>query len=352
LIPKTFTFETFGKGERNLKKIAELRLGDVAQGFFLIKEIECKTSTNNKKYLDITLADRTGEINAKFWDFHEPDEQYASYMLVKVRGQIVDWQNRLQYRIEKIRPATHEDGLNIEDFISAAPEKPEDMYHEVIDYIDKIINEDIQKIVKYIVLENREKLLIYPAAQKNHHAIRSGLLYHIKTMLLVGEELSKIYPVVNRDLLFAGIILHDIAKINEMNVCSIGLITDYTVEGQLLGHIVQGIKIIEQVAHKLKVNEEISLLLQHMLLSHHYEPEFGSPKRPMIPEAELLHYIDIIDARMYDMEKILGTVKEEQFSDRIWLLHNRRLYKHSLSHNKDKGEFDRENNISGKNKDC
>jgi len=313
------------------KCISQFKLGEVVQGFFLINDFNCKTSSNNKKYLDMTLVDRTGEINAKLWDCSEEDEiKFTAHMLVKVRGQIVDWQSRIQFKIEKIRPATDEDGLNIADFVPSAPVKPDVMFNSLLSFIQRIEHQDIKKLVMAIVMENRDLLLVYPAAKQNHHAVRSGLLYHTWKMLLVGEKLSDIYPQVNRDLLFAGIILHDIAKIDEMDTCDIGLITDYTVEGQLLGHIVQGIKKIDRAARELGVDEEISLLLQHMLLSHHYEPEFGSPKRPMIPEGELLHYIDMIDARMFDMEKALDSVERSKFSEKIWVLHNRRLYKAGL----------------------
>ena len=194
------------------------------------------------------------------------------------------------------------------------------MFELVEAYIEKIANKDIKMIVQVIMEENKEKILYYPAAKTNHHAIRSGLLYHIVRMLELAEKLSEIYPFVNRDLLFAGVILHDIAKIDEMDANPLGMVKDYTAEGQLLGHIVQGIKRVAQVGEQVGADEEISILLQHMILSHHYEPEFGSPKKPMIPEAELLHYIDIIDARMYDMENALMKIEPKQFTERIWVL--------------------------------
>jgi 3'-5' exoribonuclease len=179
--------------------------------------------------------------------------------------------------------------------------------------------------------EKEEQLMFYPAAKENHHAVVGGLLYHIISMLRAGEKLAEIYSWINKDLLYAGIILHDLAKIDEMEAGEIGLITEYTVEGQLLGHIIQGIKDIDRVAREEGADGEVSLLLQHMVLSHHYEPEFGSPKRPMIPEAELLHYLDMIDARMYDMRRVLDHVPPGGLSDRIWLLHNRRLYQNRLN---------------------
>jgi 3'-5' exoribonuclease len=313
------------------KKIREFQSGDLIQSFFLVKAAEYKTTNNNKSYLDLTLVDQTGEINAKLWDYNaEVDPQYAANMLVRVRGSISEWQNRLQLKIDKIRVAIEEDRLNIGDFVPVAPYSPEMMYAEIEKYMGMIRNTDIAKIVTTLVTNHKEKLWLYPAAKQNHHAVRSGLLYHITTMLKMGEKVSEVYVGLNRDLLFAGIILHDIAKTAEMNASELGIVSEYTVEGELLGHIIQGIKMIDQAAIEVGADQEVSLLLQHMILSHHYEPEFGSPKRPMIPEAEILHYLDIIDARMYDMGRALERVEDGEFSDKMWLLNNRKLYKSTI----------------------
>lgn len=321
----------------NYKKIAEINLDEkLIEGFYLIREISLKKANNGSNYLDFKLSDNTGEINAKLWECKEEDIQnYTENSIVKVRAQVNEWQGKKQLRIIKIRNITDDDNIRLEDYIQTAPYKPEKMYNIVQSYINKIKNEDIKLIVSEIIEKYKEKLLFYPAAKQNHHAIRSGLLYHVTRMLMTAEKMAEIYTNVNKDLLYAGIILHDIAKIDEMDASELGVVSEYTVEGQLLGHIIQGIKIIDNVAKSHGIKEEITILLQHMLLSHHYEPEFGSPKKPMIPEAELLHYIDIIDARMYDMEKALSTIKENELTDRIWILDNRRLYKSSLYNDND-----------------
>lgn len=315
------------------KKIVEFNIDERIEGFYLIKEIEAKTASNGNNYLDIRLSDNTGDINAKLWDCREEDIlNYSKNSIVKIRGDVSEWQGKKQLRVILIRLASDEDKINLEDYVQTAPYEPEDMYKQLQYYISKIENEDISRIVIEIVEEYKDRLLFYPAAKQNHHSIRSGLLYHIIRMLMTAERLIEVYSNINKDLLYAGIILHDIAKIDEMDANELGFVSEYTVEGQLLGHIIQGIKVIDNCAMKLGVNKEISILLQHMLLSHHYEPEFGSPKRPMIPEGELLHYIDIIDARMYDMEKALSNINANEFTDKIWILDNRRLYK-SVLHN-------------------
>ncbi len=248
--------------------------------------------------------------------------------MIKVRGVVVKWQNRLQLKIDRFRFTNENDKVNMEDFVQTAPYKPEEMFGEILKYIIQIKNRDIKEIVSRALNEKKEKLMYYPAAMKNHHSIRSGLLYHILTMLRLADKVREIYPFLRRDLLYAGIILHDLEKIEEMDANDLGIVSSYTVEGMLLGHIIQGVKMIERIGNEVNADPEIIVLLQHMILTHHYEPEFGSPKRPMIPEAEVLHYLDVLDARMYDMRKALENVGEGDFTDRIWSLHNRQLYKY------------------------
>lgn len=313
------------------KKINELQNGERIDGFFLVKSVELKISTNNKKYLDFTLADKTGDINAKLWELTEEEEnKYSQNTLVKVRGSVSTWQSNLQLKIEKIRETVQSDGVNINDFVPVAPLEPEFMYNEIFNYALNMKNEDIKNIVSAILEEKREKLMHYPAAKKNHHAIKAGLLYHVLTMLRAGEKLCEIYTFINKDLLFGGIILHDLAKLEEMEASNLGIVSEYTVEGQLLGHIIQGIKKLELVAEKVGADKEITMMLQHMILSHHYEPEYGSPVKPMFPEAELLHHLDIIDARMYDMKMVTSETEKGNFSERIYSLDGRKIYKPTI----------------------
>lgn len=313
-------------------KIVEFKPGDEIQGFFMIKETEIKTTTTNKSYLDMILMDQSGEINAKVWDTTVViNHVFEKDTIVKVRGSVSLWQNRNQLKVNKIRNVTEEDKVKLEDYVPCAPFNPTEMYEEILKFSNEIKNVDIKKIVTVILEEKHEKLLYYPAAKSNHHAIRSGLLYHILRMLQTGRALSTVYTELNTDLIYAGIILHDIAKIDEMNSNTLGIVTEYSKEGQLLGHLIQGIKDIDRVARENSIDNEVVLVLEHMILTHHYEPEFGSPKKPMLPEAELLHYIDMIDARMYDMNKVLNQVDEGEFSEPVWVLDKRRLYKTSIS---------------------
>jgi 3'-5' exoribonuclease len=211
--------------------------------------------------------------------------------------------------------------------VPTAPIPADAMLNEILSFVESMDNYDIKILVKALIEDYREQLMFYPAAKSNHHAIKSGLLYHILRMLRSAKALGSVYHNINLDLVYAGVILHDIEKINEMNASEVGVVEDYTKEGQLLGHIIMGIKRIDRKAESLGVDPELSLLIQHMILTHHYEPEFGSPKKPLIPEAEVLHYLDMIDARMYDMNKALRDVQEDGFTDPIFVLDRRRLYK-------------------------
>jgi len=313
-----------------IKKISEIKKGDRIEGFFVIKSVDSKVSNNSNtnKYMDFNLGDATGDINAKLWECNEELENtFKQNILVKIKGSVNEWRGKLQLKIEMIRLAEEKDEVEICDYVAVAPYSPEKMYDDVLNYLSKIKNLDIQNIVTNILSDNEEKLMHYPAAKSNHHSIRSGLLYHTTTMLKAGEKLSEIYTFLNMDLLYAGIILHDIGKIYEMNASDLGIVTEYTVEGQLIGHIVQGIKMIETASLQVKADKEVTMLLQHMVLSHHYEADYGSPKKPMIPEAEMLHHLDIMDARMYDMNKALTDTEEGKFSERIWSLDNLSIYK-------------------------
>lgn len=310
--------------------IKDFKVGQRIKGVYLIKSVAVKiTNSNNKKYLDITLSDKTGDINAKLWDLKEDfnNNEFVENTLVCVKGCVLSWQSIMQLKLESISNDFDRENINISDYVKCAPIDSNEMFNELHKIVSSFKNDDIRNILLEILSIKKEKLLYYPAAKSNHHSIKGGLLYHILSMIKLGEKICELYSIVNKELLFAGIILHDIEKTEEMNSSELGIVSTYTVEGQLLSHLIQGITLVDRVSSKVVASSEIRMLLQHMILSHHYEPEYGSPIKPMIIEAELLHYIDVIDARMYDMKKILDGVDEGNFSERIFSLNNRKVYK-------------------------
>lgn len=310
------------------KTVSELKPGEKADGFYLIKNFDVKKTTNGKQYIDIDLVDKTGEINAKLWDYTKDKEKLIQdNPIVKVRGEVLEWNGTRQFKVNNIRPKKADDNVHLAELIPSAPIELDEMLNSVKSYVKKINDIQIRALVDNILKKYENKLYYYPAAKKNHHSYRGGLLYHNLRMLQSGEKLCQVYDFLDTDYVYAGVILHDICKILEMDSDEYGVVSDYTMEGKLLGHIIQGIKEIEIEGQKTGIDREKSVILQHMVLSHHFEPEFGSPKKPMTPEAELLHFLDIMDARMFDFEHSLETIEPGQFTDRIWLLDNRNLYK-------------------------
>lgn len=313
--------------------IKDFKVGNRVKGVYLIKSINIKiTNSNNKKYLDMILSDNTGNINAKLWDLKEGyDNDFVENTLVYIKASVLNWQGTPQLKIENISNDFDKENIDINDYIQCAPIDSNEMFDELYIMVKDFKNRDIREILLEILKIKKEKLLYYPAAKSNHHSIKAGLLYHILSMIKLGDSISNLYPFVNKELLFAGIILHDIEKTEEMESNDLGIVSTYTVEGQMLSHLIQGVTLVDRASNKVCASDEIRVLLQHMILSHHYEAEYGSPIKPMIIEAELLHYIDVIDARMYDMKKITDSMDEGEFSDKIFSLNNRRIYKPKLN---------------------
>ncbi len=298
--------------------------------FFMVKSVNVKTGSTGKPYLDVILGDNTGEINGKKWDVGASDHLLKEKDIVKIIAVVTEFNSQLQLKIQRIRKAVPEsnpdDIMDMGDFVKAAPEAPEEMYDYIFRSCDSIQDEDYRKLCLRVLEDNREKLMYYPAASKNHHAELGGLLYHTKRMLMNGERVCQVYTNLNKDLVIAGVVLHDIQKIFEIDADTDGMASGYSFEGQMLGHIVMGVKYIDKLADEIELSYEKKIMMEHMVLSHHYEPEFGSPKKPLFPEAEVLHYLDILDARMYDMEEAVAHTEPGGFSDRIWTLDNRRIY--------------------------
>ncbi|MBE5817150.1 MAG: HD domain-containing protein [Clostridiales bacterium] len=314
------------------KKINELREGEVADGFYLVKDISVKLGKNGSRYADLKIADKTGEIAAKIWSCDEDTAQrYPNNTIVKVRGQVRSWNNQQQMTIEKIRAATEDDKVFPRDFVSSAPRSAQEMFALLQTYASRIRNNQISLLVNEIIAEKKEKLMYYPAAKTNHHSIQGGLLYHTTTMLRMADKIMEVYDGIDSDLLYAGVILHDMEKTTELDSTELGITQDYTQPGKLLGHIILGIRTVERVGRRLGIDENIITALQHMIYTHHYEPEYGSPLKPMFKEAEVLHYLDVLDARLYDMEAVLSHVGDGAFSERVWSLHNRQLFKPEIN---------------------
>ncbi len=302
----------------------------LVEGFCIIKSIDKKTSSKGDCYLDIMLGDGDGEINAKLWRYlPELHGQYTANQIVKVRGIISDYNGADQLKIERIRHSEPSDNVMPEDFVKSASYSGEKMYNELVLIASSFADIELKLLVTEILKDNRLKLLYWPAAFKLHHAIRGGLLFHTLSIVRLAEGVCKTYPFVDRELLISGAILHDIAKLSEFEVADSGIAVGYSAQGNLLGHLAMGAMVIEKYSEKLSVSKETSMLLQHMILSHHGEPEFGAAIRPMFIEAELLSELDLMDSRVYAMREAVSAAPEKDFSARVWSMENRKLYNHS-----------------------
>ena len=313
-----------------MKLINQAQFG-TAEGFCLVKSVEQKTTAKKQAYLDFVLTDAEGEVSAKLWDYSpERHGRFESGAIIKVRGSVDTWNNAPQLRIDRIRHATQQDGVNMADLVPCAPYTGEWMLAELTAMVEGMQNRDIAAVVHTLLEEKRERILLCPAAVKMHHAVRSGLLYHTLSIARAVQALCAIYPFLNRDLVLAGVILHDLDKINELEVSDTGTAGGYTAHGQLLGHLVGGVVNLERVGEKLNTPEHILEMLQHMVLSHHGIPEFGSPIPPMFPEAEVVSALDTLDATLYEMTAALENVEVGQFTGKVWGL-DRKLYRHGLN---------------------
>ena len=308
--------------------ITKLQPGDQVDQYLLIKEAKKGVTTVGKPFMSLILQDRSGDIEAKLWDTNEEHENlYRAQVIVKVGGEIHDYRGKNQLRVKQIRPTREEEGVQISDLLPTSAIPKEQLFEELNQYFFQIQKPNNSRLTSYIVKKFQNELIIFPAATKNHHDYASGLIDHVVSMLKLSEAICDLYPTLNRDLLYAGVILHDIGKVIELSG-PVG--TMYTVEGNLLGHISIMVNEIGQAAHELKLEGEEVMLLQHLVLSHHGKEEWGSPKKPMIQEAEILHYIDNIDAKMNMLTRALDKTKPGEFTERLFPLDNRSFYKPTL----------------------
>lgn len=307
----------------NQQTVASFKKDDKFEGFLLARAAEQRASANGSRYLDMTLCDKTGDMNAKMWDGTVEPPKAGS--IVKVRATVQEYNGRPQLRIEKMRPVTAQDEVDASTLMPCAPEKPDVMMQYVLGVIDAMHTPDLQGILRQLLAQAGDKLFYYPAAQRLHHAERSGLLHHMTSMLKAADALLTVYDFLDADLLRAGVIAHDLSKISEMISDEAGNVSDYSEEGLLLGHLVRGVSQVQAAAERANVSGEYVLLLEHMVISHHGTAEFGSPRAPMFPEAEALHMLDDFDAKMNEMEGIMRRTPAGAFSEKIWSL-DRRLY--------------------------
>ena len=304
-----------------VKDIAD---GMHVRGEYLVNNLIQGVSNAGKKYLTIVLQDKTGTIDGKKWEIEEGDlETFAPRHVVYVEGEANLFKNTLQLKILSGTevPAS---SVNLDNFVAPAPVAKDVLAKKLDDYLSSLKEGELKTLVTSIINKYRDRFLDWPAAVRNHHAFRSGVLYHSLSMADLAEQVAKLYPSLDRDMLISGCLLHDLGKCIEL---SGPVATEYTLEGKLLGHINIMADIIREEATALGIKGETPDLLEHMILAHHGKPDFGSPVLPLTREALALSMIDDFDAKMNMLDKAFEGTKPGNWTERIFAFDNRSFYK-------------------------
>ena len=304
--------------------IKDLKDGDRVFQPFLVTNLSKGMTAANVAYLNVTIQDKTGVLEGKKWDMTPEDEKiFEVGAFVLVEGDILSYRSNLQIKIIEGK-RLNEKEMDISQFTMAAPVPLATLEAQLKKVLLSIQDEAYALITKTLIDKYYDRFIVYPAATRNHHEYTSGLLYHTLSMITHAESLIAYYQPMNRDLVISGILLHDLGKTIEF---SSPVIAKYTVEGRLIGHISIMVSEIRETCKVLKINEEKALLLQHVVLSHHGKPEFGSPIMPLTKEALLVSLVDDLDAKMNMIGKALDQTNPGEFTSRVFTLDDRSFYK-------------------------
>lgn len=275
-----------------------------------------------KRYMNLTFQDRTGTIEAKKWDCSEEDmELLVVGNIVFIEGVVNLYKNQLQLRVNSIRKEENVD-LSLYKLVSPIP--LEELKAKLDYFMHSFKDKDVELITKTVIEHFYDKYITYPGAVRIHHEFGSGILHHSVKMAEMAEYVAKCYPQVDRDILVAGALLHDIGKTIEYDYL---VAPSVTTEGKLIGHIPVMYAEFKKIVDNLNIKSEVPLLLEHMILSHHGKLEFGSPVMPATREALLLSEIDMMDSRMMVLDKALADVKPGEFTPRLWPMDDTVFYK-------------------------
>jgi 3'-5' exoribonuclease len=291
-----------------LPRIADLDQTANGWGFFLCARKDLRSGRTGSEYLDLLLQDASGEIRAKiFQDVDTLKQEFDAGEFVKVQGRTNLYHGHLEIILDKIRRVMADrdraDGFREDDCILSAPRPADEMWAELMGRLQNIGHPALRALLLRIVEQNADRLKIWPAARQVHHAYRSGLLEHILKIMEVGEGMAAA-DGANRDLVIAGALLHDIGKLHEL---AYGGSTEYSVEGNLMGHITIGVKMLREAAAAVPdFPPDLELQLAHLILSHHGALELGSPVKLMTVEAFLLAAADDLDAKLHQVRRHLA----------------------------------------------
>lgn len=306
-------------------KTKEIYLKDIKQGdkvacTFLAAEKNMAISLKGAPYLNVRLKDKTGELDAKVWekaiDF---DRQFKKGDIIYIEGRAAIYKNSIQISIVNIKKSSGDD-IEPSDYLPVAKGDINSMFSEMLAYIEKVQAKPLQALLQAFFNDQKTAELFRraPAAKGFHHIYLGGLLEHSLSVVRLLDKVADHYPNLDRDLLLAGGMLHDIGKIHEFNYENL---IEYSDEGRLIGHIVMGVEMMNKKIEAIPdFPAPLALKMRHIILSHHGEFEFGSPKRPKTPEALVVHFIDDLDAKLNGFQSFIA---DSSNPDSDWTAYNR-----------------------------
>jgi 3'-5' exoribonuclease len=314
--------------------IADLANFDEGRNFdsyFLVLLKQQRTTKTNKPYLNLILGDKTGQLEGRVWDPADPRiaKDFERGDIVKARGSASRFDDRLQMKVDQLRLAQPGEADKA-DLLPSTTYDVAKLWSQLVGFVESFTNPELMRLLTTL-LEDPALARAFreaPAAKQLHHAWLGGLLEHVVSLCTLADRVAPHYPMIDRDLLMTGVILHDIGKVRELS-WEIGF--EYTVEGVLLGHIQIGAALAEKTMDSLPgFPPKLKVLVLHMILSHHGKLEFGSPKLPMIPEALVLNFLDDLDAKMQavagEFEKSIREGKgPDELTGKVWALDQRQL---------------------------
>jgi len=308
-----------------MKWIKDFQDGDRIIGQLLVTSVTKGVTEKGMSYLNVTFQDKSGTIEAKKWEASDEDISIlVPGTVVNVDGRINLYKNANQMKIQEVSKVESLEDIDLSNFQRVSPLPLEDMKKKLDAYLNSFSDKDVETVTRAVIKHFYDKYITYPAAVKIHHEFGSGILHHSLAMADLADDVAKRYPQVDRDILVAGALLHDIGKTIEYEN---PLMPAQTTEGKLCGHIAIMYAEFKKIVDGLGIKSEVPVLLEHMILAHHGKLEWGSPVQPATREAWLLSQIDLIDSHMMVLDKALENVKEGEFSPRLWVMDDVSFYK-------------------------
>ena len=302
-----------------MRYINTLVEGETIRNIYLCKGKRSAETRNGKPYDNLILQDKTGTLDGKVWDPNSNGiADYDEMDFIEVFGDVISYNNNLQLNIRQIRKAYEEEYVAA-DYMPTTEKSTDSMFEELIGYVKKIDNDYLRQAVEYYFVNDEafiKTFVGHSAAKTVHHGFAGGLLEHTLSVVKMCEYMVSAYPILNKDLLYAAAICHDIGKTKELSPFPTN---DYTDDGQLLGHIVIGVEMISDAVRSIPgFPEQLASELKHCIVAHHGELEYGSPKKPALAEALALNFADATDAKMQTLTELF---KDKKNND--WLGYNR-----------------------------